>query len=288
MEVDTTEMKQSFSTQGDKTKTNYINMYKRLRPLLENDVKDSTADEIINAIRGYETTANSRRSMLNVVYVIFKHFDKSTLPLVNYRDDLAGDAFDESRVKDTAIKEKEYTLKQITDYMNDAFVNGDYLKFVINYLLLNYQTRNQDLDLIITTDKKELNDTDNFILLREGSCDYIRNHYKTADTYGAKKHLIRNKNFVLACSMLLNGEKTKFLLQGNGGRVSDGYLNGIISRNTMDNLGTSKYFKIISTSKKNIEKLSSNRGTNPNTIVGSYNLNKKINLKKNYKLKVTE
>lgn len=294
-EIDLTEMKEAFSTQGEKTRVNYINMYKRLRRLLKTDVKSSTATDIIDAIKGYDTTVNSRRSMINVAIVIWRENDLSLVPLIAYRNELAGDAFEESKEKDTLIKEKDYSLKQLTDYMNDAFKQEDYLKYIINYLLLNYQVRNQDLNLIITTDKKELNETDNFILLKQASAEYIRNHYKTADRYGKKEHLIRNKNFILACYMILDNnkdgvasKKSEFLLKSNGHRVTDGYLNGLIARNTMDYLGTSKYFKIISTYKTNIEKLSANRGTNPNTIVGSYKLNKKINLKRNYKLKVIE
>lgn len=282
-----TELEQSFTDQGDKTRVNYKNMYKRLRPLLKQDVKDSSADEIINAIKNYDTTATSRKSMLNVAIVIWRANKKDLKDFIKYRDDLAGDSFDESKEKDEFIKSKGVTIKTLTDYMNNAFINEDYVKYVINYILLNYQVRNEDLDLIITTDKKQLNDTDNFIYVKQASADYIRNKYKTVDTYGKQKHLIRNKNFIEALYQILDRgkdgvaeRKTDYLLKTGNKHISTGYLNNYIAKNTYDNLGTSNYFKIMSTNKKNIEKMSINRGTDPNTILHSYNLNKKVDLNK--------
>lgn len=281
------ELEQSFTDQGDKTRVNYKNMYKRLRPLLKQDVKDSSADEIINAIKNYDTTATSRKSMLNVAIVIWRANKMDFKQFIKYRDDLAGDSFDESKEKDEFIKSKGITIKTLTDYMNNAFINEDYVKYVINYLLLNYQVRNEDLDVIITTDKKQLNDTDNFIYLKQASADYIRNKYKTVDTYGKQKHLIRNKNFIEALYQILDKgkdgvaeRKTDYLLKTGNKHISAGYIGNYIAKNTYDNLGTSNYFKIMSTNKKNIEKMSINRGTDPNTILHSYNLNKKVDLNK--------
>jgi hypothetical protein len=281
------ELEQSFTDQADKTRVNYKNMYKRLRPLLKQDVKDSSSEEIIDAIKNYDTTATSRKSMLNVAIVIWRANKKDLKDFIKYRDELAGDSFDESKEKDQFIKSKGITIKTLTDFMNNAFINEDYVKYVINYLLLNFQVRNEDLDVIITTDKKQLNDVDNFIYVKQATADYIRNKYKTVDTYGKQKHLIRNKNFIEALYQILDRgkegvaeRKTDYLLKTGNKHVSVGYLNNYIAKNTYDNLGTSNYFKIMSTNKRNIEKMSMNRGTDPNTILHSYNLNKKVDLNK--------
>jgi hypothetical protein len=259
--------------------------------MLKQDIKDTDVDDLIATLKSMDVKANSKRSMLNVAIIIYTHFDKYTgdnlKKLKAFRDDLAGDAFDASKEKDKVILDMKITIKTLTDYMNKAFDDEDYTKYIINYLLITYNVRNKDLDVIITTDKSMLNDTNNFIYVKKGSADYIRNNYKTSKQYGPQKHVIKNKKFVEAALKLLDRNadgvaeaKEVPLLQVGKKRVSDGYMASFIQKNTYENLGETIYFKLLSTLKpKAIEKMSYTRGSDPNTILHSYKLDKDVNLR---------
>ena len=164
--------------------------------------------------------------------------------------------------------------------MNEAYSDNEWVKFVVNYLLLTFQTRNEDLDLIITTDSKSTDDKRNWIVLKKASCTYIRNNYKTVETYGVKTVDIRNKKLVEALHHILGDKDIEYLLKTGDSHIIPTELNRAVANQTFEKIGSTKYFKILSTTKKNIEKMSANRGTNPDTIVHSYKMDKKVNLKK--------
>ena len=276
------ELEEVFTTQSDKTKINYKNMIKRLRTALETDtkIKDISPNVLIKTIKEMDIPATSKQSMNNVCIVIFKYHKLPVDKFIKLRDELAEKSFDESKSKDTELLAKGITLKKLTAFMNEAYTNKEWVKFVVNYLLLTFQTRNEDLDLTITTNAKATDGQHNWIILKKTTCTYIRNNYKTVDTYGPKIVDIRNKKLVEALHHILDDKASEWLLKTGDSHIIHTELNRAVANQTYDKIGSTKYFKILSTSKKNIEKMSDNRGTDPSTIVHSYNLNKKINLKK--------
>lgn len=270
------ELEASFSNQTDKTKTGYRNLYKRLRPLLKDDVKNSSQEDIIDAIKAYDTSPATKYSLLTVAVVIFRHNNKDVDKFIKYRDLLNEQMYDKTIEKNKVLKSMNIKLKDLVEFMDKSYDDGDLTTYIINYLLINYQVRNKDLNLIITTDKKQLNDTDNFIYLKKASADYIRNDYKTVKTYEPIKiGNIRNKKFITALHTILGDSKTTPLLKSIDGRIATSSLNKFISKRTFQGLGEGKYFKIISSGKRNLKTMSEHRGTNPDTIVSSYILNTK-------------
>ena len=276
------ELAEVVGEQSPKTITNYSNMLARLRKALETDtkIKDISPDVLIKTIKGMDIPATSKQSMNTVCIVIFKYHDLPVDKLIKFRDELADKSFDESKVKDTELHAKGITLKKLTAFMNEAYANGEWVKFVVNYLLLTFQTRNEDLDLTITSNPKAVDGIHNWIILKKASCTYIRNHYKTVETYGPKIVDIRNKKLIEALSHILGDNKSEWLLKTGNSHIIHTELNRAVANQTYEKIGSTKYFKILSTSKKNIEKMSNNRGTDPSTIVHSYKMDKKVNLKK--------
>ena len=276
------ELEEVFTDQSDKTKTNYKNMLARLRKALGNDtpIKNISPATLIKTIKEMDIPATSKQSMNTVCIVIFKHHDLPTAEFIKFRDELAEKSFDESKEKDKEFLSSGVTLKTLTQFMNDAYTNEEWAKFVVNYLLLTFQTRNEDLDLQITTNSKATDSIHNWIVLKKASATYIRNNYKTVDTYGQKIVDIRNKKLIQALHHLLGDNKSQYLLKNGEEHILHTNLNRAVSNLTYDKIGSTKYFKIMATSKKNIEKMSDNRGTDPATIVHSYKLDKKVNLQK--------
>jgi hypothetical protein len=276
------ELAEVVAEQSQKTIVNYSNMLTRLRKALltTTPIKNISPDVLIKTIREMDIPATSKQSMNNVCIVIFKYHEKPVEKLIKFRDELAEKSFDESKSKDTELLSKGITLKMLTTFMNEAYANQEWKKYVINYLLLTFQTRNEDLDLMITTNGKATDGQHNWIVLKKASCTYIRNHYKTVDTYGPKIVDIRNKKLLEALHHILGDKASEWLLKTGDEHIIHTELNRAVANQTYEKMGSTKYFKILSTSKKNIEKMSANRGTNPDTIVHSYKLDKKVNLKK--------
>jgi len=79
--------------------------------------------------------------------------------------------------------------------LNGYYRDKQNKNFVILYLLLNYNTRNQDLVLRVVKNESDLNEKENFLFIREKDIVYIRNNYKTKDSYGTKRDIIKAKSF---------------------------------------------------------------------------------------------
>ncbi len=74
--------------------------------------------------------------------------------------------------------------------LSKYYKDKDYKNFVILYLLLNYNTRNKDLVARVVNNEADINQKENFLFIREKDVVYIRNDYKTNDTYGMKQDVI--------------------------------------------------------------------------------------------------
>ena len=130
------------------------------------------------------------------------------------------------------------------------------------FLLLNYNTRNKDLVARVTNDETDLNEDENFLLIRDKDVVYIRNDYKTKDKYGMKRDVIKAKKFFNSVQDL----DSLLIDNGNLDRQVKAVTGGI-NQSTM--------FKILITQNNNLKsiaKSSRNRGTNMETIATSYDI----------------
>ena len=165
------------------------------------------------------------------------------------------------RQKNDKLKE---TLPSVdfNKLLNGYYRDKQYKNFVILYLLLNYNTRNQDLVLRVVKDETELNQKENFLLIREKDVVYIRNDYKTKDKYGTKRYIIKAKKFFNSVQELDS------LL------IEDGNLDRQVKKVT-GGINQSSMFKIMIATNNNLKsivKASKNRGTNVNTIGTNYDI----------------
>ena len=149
--------------------------------------------------------------------------------------------------------------------LDNLYSEGAYLKYIINYLLLNFHTRNQDLDLTITNTNRNMNDETNYLLVRKNKVVFIRNNYKTHELYGVKEYTITDKKFIYAVKQLGLGSllKTKNIARE-------------VRSLTIDKLSESQINKIMMYSLpiNNLQHISDSRGTSINTLLNSYDPNK--------------
>ena len=145
--------------------------------------------------------------------------------------------------------------------LSKYYKDKDYKNFVILYLLLNYNTRNKDLVARVVNNEADINQKENFLFIREKDVVYIRNDYKTNDTYGMKQDVIVAKKLFNAIK-----EVDSLLVDGNLDRQVKKVTGGI---------NQSTLFKMLITQNNNlkaISKASKNRGTNMDTIASSYDI----------------
>jgi len=112
--------------------------------------------------------------------------------------------------------------------------------YIINYLLINYFTRNQDLNVIITDtvpDDADLKDENWLILHDDNTVDFIRNKYKTVDKYGTMKYKIDDSKFTAAIKEVLSD-------QGATRLIPTKQVDYFIRKFTYDKLGEADYLKI--------------------------------------------
>jgi len=272
-----------------KTLNNYGNLYKNVLLLTKGRLITDLTNEQLIAILEKDREAGEKitnlKGYLNICIVVKQSNNKPVIELTDdYRPKLYEGLKEETVAKNSELKGELPTLKELNAFMEDKYENGDYIAFVINYLILTFGVRNMDLNLIITRKTKTVDNTDNYIVVRGNSCKYYRYVFKTATTYDCREHEIKSKKFNTAIKHILGDkEQTYLLTRLDGERISDLTLNNAVSNNTLNKIGQGKMFKVLlSNSKQDIETLSANRGTEYKTLIEHYDLSfKNLHKKKN-------
>ena len=270
----------------------YKQAYKKLVDILAtNNVADLDNREIIDLIDEQENYGTINL-LLTIVLMIKYDNDKEIDDIKKHRDLIR------MEMRDSRWKKKEEKLdtlppiKSLTKYLNRLYSNNEYQSYIINYLLINYNVRNLDLDLIVTDDMKEYHNLgkkgdENVLFVGKNNAVYFyRNNYKTVKTYGPKAIRLSSvklansiKEYMAQQQAITNGDIYLLSLK-NGDRSGRDSLSHYITKFTYEGLTESDIMKIIVTEKvktiddyKKLEKISKNRGTAIETIIEEYNLN---------------
>ena len=270
----------------------YKQAYKKLVDILAtNNVADLDNKEIIDLIDEQENYGTINL-LLTIVMMIKYDNDKEVDDIKKHRDLIR------MEMRDSRWKKKEEKLetlppiKSLTKYLNRLYSNNEYQSYIINYLLINYNVRNLDLDLIVTDDMKEYHNLgkkgdENVLFVGKNNAVYFyRNNYKTVKTYGPKAIRLSSvklansiKEYMAQQQAITNGDIYLLSLK-NGDRSGRDSLSHYITKFTYEGLTESDIMKIIVTEKvktiddyKKLEKISKNRGTAIETIIEEYNLN---------------
>ena len=250
---------QKLSEYTIKTHINKVASYKQQYGNIGYDL-----DFIISKIDN-EPTISTRKSMAGSISKYLQYKKKDTKKLAEYIFKQTAD-FQKDKDKRTAeTKHKLPSLKDLKGELNTLYEKEDYRSFIILFLMVNYQVRNKDLICLVVNSKRDTNDTDNFIVVGKSQAVYIRNSYKTAFKYGTKTNIIKNKKFMNAINqigyVLKSSDNVDRVIKkataGLGG-ITEGTIAKIVlsQNNTMNGL----------------KKVSKNRGTDPVTLIESYNI----------------
>eukprot|EP00918_Siedleckia_nematoides_P055481 GHVU01121021.1.p1 GENE.GHVU01121021.1~~GHVU01121021.1.p1 ORF type:complete len:297 (+),score=44.00 GHVU01121021.1:84-974(+) len=269
----------------------YTQAYKKLVDILATDnVADLDNTEIIELIDD-EENYGTINLLLTIVLMIKYDNDKKFDDIKKHRD-VIREEMRESRWKKKEEKlDTLPSIKTLTKYLNRLYSKNQYQSYIINYLLINYNVRNLDLDLILTDDMKEYHnlgkrgDENVLFVGKNNSVYYYRNNYKTKKTYGPKAIRLSSvklansiKGYIAQQQAITDGDIYLLSLQ-DGNRSGRDSLSHYITKFTYEGLTESDIMKIIVTEKvktiddyNKLEKISKNRGTAIETLIEEYNL----------------
>ena len=145
---------------------------------------------------------NTSSQYINALNKYWFMKDKVPQDFINYRSDvLDGDIQKHTRKTNDALKAQLPSMQSVLDNEKLHLKNGNSKAYMRCFLCREFYTRNMDLDVKIITDKKDLNNEDNFLLIqkRPNRVEYIRNSYKTFAKYGTKTFTIKDKAFLKMC-----------------------------------------------------------------------------------------
>lgn len=269
----------------------WISDYKSLVRLLEVDAvlqldQEEILQRVMNAEHSYKNgkrierpyAFNTLYSLIKVARLILEKegrpTDKLNLKLDVLNNKRKGQEEKNSKSKIDTIglttKDLHSKLREIEDPQ----------KYIINYLVVKLNVRNQDLNLVFKQPDEVVEKNENYLILdNEPVVRYIRQNYKTADVYGKKVWRISNKKFYDSVKTLMKQGK-RFLLHNNNNnkRVPQNSQNRYIQDRTIERLGTNTITKIITSEvikNNDIDKLkdiSKKRGSNYRQLISNYNV----------------
>lgn len=239
----------------DQSKKSYRNLLK----ILERDGYNFsfTLQDTIQFLTSYplQTALN----LFNVIFVIRRELGENMTQYAEVRADMQ-----QEQQRQTHDKLSQLQLMDETNFvklMQEAYTNKEYLNFVLNYLAYHYGVRNEDLRLHIGEE------IDNFLVKNKVGVAYVRQNYKTVKTYGIKKHIIKDKQFIDAFQQLPNG------------LIYSGEMSNFLKKRLILPEGQIFKMRIKSMEEKGdtkgIRQLAENRGTAIDTVLSNYNINNK-------------
>lgn len=259
-------------TFSPKTTVVYLSIIKRLMKL--GFKYPSKKNEKVEYIKEFFETnkldkASTRLDLLNLIIVLRAIEELPTEKLKDYRTQLSKERVTKNVGKMNEVKDTLMDIGKYREALMKTFEDGEYKKFIVNYLMLTYGVRNMDVDVEIIKDPKEMtDDKQNYLILKGKKVTWVRNSYKTKKTFGVQTHIITDPEFVKA-------------VKGHGvGRIfADGQLNNQLKKLLIEKMNEAKVFKMVvdeaydNKDTKRINELSKSRGTSISTIKAFYNVN---------------
>lgn len=280
------EFRKTFSNKSKITQNVYNSNYKKLRDLLGEDILNVSQKNIIKIIEENISNRNSQSSLINIAFLIRKNNELSINELETFRKKNQTIIKDKIYESNTNLVDSLPSYDNIVDFTNDLLKTEKYVQYVINYLLINCQVRNADLNFDFVLLKKDTKDTNKNYLwfsAKTKTVHYIRNVYKTAKIvkpdgtttgYGQKIIKITDPNFIKVMKIFVNYQKKEqkpVVFFPNTETI--GYH---VRKMSYEGLGETAYFKIVVNHFRKdanmLKQISYNRGTDINTILESYDI----------------
>lgn len=265
---------ESVKDKSPATQKQYRIQYNKLYKLLDKPINETSEKKILETVEEQENK-NNQQAILNIGLLVRKLYGLSVKKLEEFREKLKVKLNEQIKKNNIQLKETLPSYDDLIQYTEMLWENSEWTDYIINYLLIYYQVRNEDLDFSIVKRKKDANDPEkNYMWLQSGKVTYIRNRYKTDKTYGKKVNVITNKQFITAIRRVLGCQDSELkcgVFIPNRSAIAY-----YIQKATYKQLGEGKYFKIVVNHYRNnldkLKEISDNRGTDIKTILSYYDV----------------
>jgi hypothetical protein len=251
------------------TAKSYLANFRRLRNIIGKEIQHTAQDTLIKAVEAEIENKNTQSAVINVAILVRDRvFGMPTEALEKKRQDNKGTIQEGLKMTNKYIILPSIT--EFDDYISKLFRERKYMEFIVNYLIRHCFVRNQDMIFeFIETHKEAEDTTKNYMLYerKKKQVTYIRNVYKTANTYGAKENVITDPDFITA----LRAMKDRFPIIDSESKI--GYY---VQKYSFQELGEGALLKIIINEYRGninvLKRISESRGTNLPTLLTSYNI----------------
>jgi len=266
------------------TVMSYSKAYDKVTDLLDDTLAESRQKDILDIVKTLSDSPNSVTQYINAVIQIRRFYKAPVDRLLKQRERLQVRI---QEVKDAVNDEKFDNLpdaSELKKWLNKLYADERWRDYIINYILITFNTRNKDLDLVIVDHKRKAKDKNtNYLIIKpSGRLELIRRDYKTFGTYGEKKNEFLSKKVVHAAREFVNekgGEFPIYLLStGHNKRIEETSLAKFIRGRTLNGLSEGDINKMqVSTIDKVgdfrlLKKMSKNRGTSVDNLITEYHL----------------
>ena len=272
-----TELDDYMLSVNDKSKItikNYKSQYNKLRAYTGKDIANTSELKLIQIINENENNLNSKQALINIGIQVrrLNHFSVDKLELERDKNKTALIGYIKN--KNIMLQDTLPSYAELINYVEELYQSSNWKKYIINYLLINYQVRNLDLNFQIVKLKRDTTDTThNYLWLSPTKCSYIRNIYKTAGSYGKKIINITDPKFITSVrrysALLKHGEIDALI-------PNDKQLGYYIQNMSYKGLGEGNVLKVIINHYINdvayLKQISQNRGTDMNVLLENYNI----------------
>lgn len=232
-------------------------------------------------------TPNQKLLCLNLIIVLYKKKEMNIDSFLNYRTELTkkNTEYKYSKLKEKKkeligidYKRLKLELKNVYDLIEnngfnifDKIDKARYIKYIINFLFLNFCCRNADVNVKIL---KEDDGEGNRLIINKENVMFIRRDYKTFKTYGQKNNKIKNEKFLKVIQNYYKKYPDDYLLTQDKHTLFNQlrkYLILELKENEICKLVIDYHYKNEDTAK--IRKIGEYRGTSIPVLEQNYNLN---------------
>lgn len=251
------------------TKKNHI---RNITKYIDEYEEPADQDKILKNVSS-DDVYKTQSAKLTILKSISKYLQFKGLPNDKITDGITqyNNSLNKSYVERNKEKKYQHTLKDLKQGLKQLEQEGKCQEYIINYILINFNTRIMDLDAKLVL--KNPKDTDhNYLYRRKNDILYIRNKYKTSSTYHTKLHIIKNKSFLKCYDGFIAEGKNELLWDFTEDPKK---LQRYFKKKILFGYNQSDITKIILNEKNTLKqaiKIGKNRGTNLNTLNQNYNL----------------
>ena len=263
---------------ANSTISNHMRNYEKLLNILGEDFEYEMSDEdMVDSLRKQTLSLSQKLTISSTLSKFLKFRQIPNDVVVEYIFEINNELKKEYKKRNKSST-YQYTKKDLINELNKFYTDNKPKHYIVSYLLIKFNVRNADLNLQIVRHKKFTNKENNFLVIRKNSIMFIRNKFKTKDSYGVKKNEIKNDKFYQSVINFYNdniGES----IDENRLSLFNTFHNStkLVKRYSVFNLKESDIVKIVLGEDNTLHKasvISKNRGTSLDTLENSYNIRK--------------